>query len=198
MSFEDFLRKIGGKRKILTLEDFQVNLDELIVEIEQKYEKSRELVENFQREYDEKLSKFDFNGSKKAVDQSRQELAESLELDALLEFLRTIKRMTNHFDRDMLKTPKKITEFQELANQFFNLKKIKSISNRRILLKRFKKFIPYSNDVLTSDTVTNSEISTNDIEKILQEAQNKTINENSLDNEAEKIIDEIRKKKNPR
>ncbi|MFX0205341.1 MAG: hypothetical protein ACFFDT_05100, partial [Candidatus Hodarchaeota archaeon] len=138
MSFEDFLRKFAGKRKILTLEDFQVNLDELIVEIEQKYEKSSKLMANFQRDYDEKLSKFDFSGSKKAVDQSRQELAESLELDALLEFLRTIKQMTNHFDRDLLKIPKRITEFQELTNQIFNLKKIKSLSNRRIFLKRFR------------------------------------------------------------
>lgn len=195
LSIEDFLRKIGGKRKILTLEDLQINLDELIVEIEHKYEKSRELVENFQKEYDEKLSKLDFGGSKKAVDQGRQQLAESLEFDALLEFLNIIKRMTNYFDRETLKTPKKTIEFQELAHQIFDQKKIKSLSNRRILLKRFKKFIPSSDDLLVSKAVSNSEISSKDVEKILQEAKNKTIGESSLDSEAEKIIDEIRKKK---
>jgi hypothetical protein len=198
LSFEDFLRKIGGKRKILTLDDFQVNLDELIVEIEHKYKKSCELVENFQREYDEKLSKLDFGGSKKAVDQSRQQLAESLELDSQLEFLKTIQRMTNYFDREMLKIPKKTTEFQELANQILDQKKTKSLLNHRILLKRFKKFIPSSDDLLVSDAVSNSEISSNGVEKILQEARNKTIGENSPDNEAEKIIDEIRKKKDPK
>jgi hypothetical protein len=194
LPFEGFLRKIGGKKKILTVADFQSDLDELIVEIEHKYEKSREIEENFQKEYEKKLSKLDFGGSKKAVDQSRQQLAESLELDSLLEFLKTIKRMTHHIDREMLKIPKKLTEFQELLNQIFDLKKINSLLNRRTLLKRFKKFIPSSDDILVSDTASTSEISSNDIEKILQEAQNKTIGENSLDNEAEKIIDEIRKK----
>ncbi|MFX0172236.1 MAG: hypothetical protein ACFE9L_09965 [Candidatus Hodarchaeota archaeon] len=192
--FEEILRKIGGKKKILSLEDFQVDLDKIITEIEHKCEKSRELMDNFQSKYNEKLSKLDFGGSKKAVDQSRQQLVESLEYDSQLEFLKTIRLMTNYFDKEMLKISKKMNEFQELANQIFDLKKISSLSNRRILLKRFNKFIPSSTDILMSETVSHSKISDNNIEEILHEAQNKTINKNSIDNEAKKIIEEIRKK----
>ncbi|MFX0152580.1 MAG: hypothetical protein ACFFAJ_17470 [Candidatus Hodarchaeota archaeon] len=192
--FEDILSKIGGKKKILSLEDFQVNLDEIIAEIEHKYEKSRELMDNFQTKYDEKLSILDFEGSKKAVDQSRQQLAESLEYDSQLEFLKTIRQMTNYFDKEMLKITKKMNEFQELANQIFDLKKINSLSNRRIFLKRFNKFILSSTDVLMAETVSHSKVSDNNVEEILQEAQNKIITKDSLGNEAEKIIEEIRKK----
>lgn len=62
MPFDSFISRISGQKEILSLEDFQERLELLISRIEQEYKNSTAAEQEYQRKYDEKLSKLDFSG----------------------------------------------------------------------------------------------------------------------------------------
>ena len=97
LTFDKLIRKFRDQGDVVSLEDFQERLDQLISKIEQEYITSKAAEQTYQQQYDEKLSKLDFSGSKRAVEESRHQLAKSLELDVQLEFLMNIKKISYHF-----------------------------------------------------------------------------------------------------
>ncbi|MFX1283286.1 MAG: hypothetical protein ACFFB5_06505 [Promethearchaeota archaeon] len=186
MPFDKFLSKISGQKEVFTLEDFQEKLDLFISKIEQKHKASKIAEQEFQQKYDEKLSKLDFNGSKRAVENSRHQLAESLELNVQLDFLKNIRLLSKGIPEKKLKK----INFRQMADDIFNSKKINSQSYRRIILTRFKKFVPSADDILLTSTESEE-----DIDRILQEVKEGKQIIGSIDNEVEKIIEEVKRKK---
>lgn len=190
------VRKIGGKKHFQTLKEFQIEITNKIAELEQNLVESREMEENYQEEYNKRLTKLDFSGSKQAIEKGREKLAESLEIDVQLEFLRSIQKLCQYFQHEKIKDPRKLQNFNNLANDILSRKKISSRVNRQIFIKRLKKFVSINGDDIFEDKESTemTELD-NDIDNILKEAENQKKNNNSIDEEVKKIIDEIRGKK---
>lgn len=186
LPFDKFLSKISGQKEVTTFDEFQEKLDLLISRIEQKYEDSKIAEQDFHQKYDEKLSKLDFSGSKRAVEDGRHQLAESLELNVQLDFLRNIRLLSQRIPKKNLNK----IDFSQIANQIFDSKKLRSQSYRRIILSRFKKFVPSADDILLISTDSEE-----DIDHILQEVKEGKHIIGSIDSEVEKIIEEVKKKK---
>ena len=148
MPFDSFISRLSGQKEILGLEDFQERLELLISRIEQEYKNSTAAEQEYQRKYDEKLSKLDFSGSKNAVEDGRRQLTKSLDLDVQLEYLKNIRLLSRKIPDRSLQTPKKLEDFKLIAKQIFDHKKISSNVCRRIILKQFRKYIPSSDDSL--------------------------------------------------
>ena len=195
MPFDSFISRLSGQKEILGLEDFQERLELLISRIEQEYKDSTAAEQEYQRKYDEKLSKLDFSGSKNAVEDGRRQLTESLDLDVQLEFLKNIRLLSRKIPDKSLQTPKKLADFRLIAKQIFVHKKISSNGSRRIILKQFRKYVPSSDDFLLENSASNKETFNEDVEKILKEVAEGTEKGSSIDSEVEKILEEIRKKK---
>jgi len=186
LPFDKFLSKISGHKGVFTIEEFQEKLDLLISRIEQEYEASQIAEQGFHQQYDEKLSKLDFSGSKRAVEDGRHQLAKSLDLDIQLDFLKKIRLLSQRIP------PKKLNsiDFSQLANQAFDSKKLSSHSYRKIILNRFKKLIPAADEILLTSIDSEEEI-----DHILQEVKEGKHTIGSIDKEVEKIIEEVKKKK---
>ncbi|MFX1517763.1 MAG: hypothetical protein ACFFC6_15780 [Promethearchaeota archaeon] len=195
MPFDKLLRKFSDQGDITSLEDFQERLDELISKKLKEYEKSKEAEYSHQEEYDVKLSKLDFSGSKKAVEKSRHQLAKSLELDVQLEFLTTLKKMASKIPKQSLQTPKELAKFSQTALQIFDHKKVNSQYGRRLILKQFKKFLPPTVEDPALDIALTEKGQNDEIERILQEVKDGSVDDSTIDNEIEKIIEEVRSKK---
>ena len=195
MPFNKLIRKFSDQGDITSLEDFQERLDELISKIKEEYEKSKEVEYSYQEEYDVKLSKLDFSGSKKAVEKSRHQLAKSLELDVQLEFLTNIKKISTKIPKESIQTTKEIGKFSQTALQIFDRKKLVSQYGRRLILKQFKKFLPPTVEDPTLDITLTENGQNDEIERILQEVKDGSVDDSTLDNEIEKIIEEVRGKK---
>jgi len=195
MPFDKLIRKFSDQGDITSLEDFQERLDELISKTKQEYEKSKEVEYSYQKEYDVKLSKLDFSGSKKAVEKSKHQLAKSLELDVQLEFLTNIKKMSTQIPKQSLQTTKELGKFSQTALQIFNRKKLNFQYGRRLILKQFKKFLPPSVEDPALDITLTEKGQNDEIERILQEVKDGTVDDSTIDNEIEKIIEEVRGKK---
>lgn len=189
------IRKFSDQGDIVSLEDFQQRLDQLIVRLKQEYDDSKAAEQDFHKKYEEKLSKLDFEGSKKAVEDSRHQLAKSLELDVQLEFLMSLQNITNRIPPQSLQTPKELEKFNQIATQAFDFKKISSQYGQRMILKQFKKFLPLTEEDPIRDLSLTESSQSADIERILQEVKDGTIDESMIDNEIEKIIEEVRTKK---
>lgn len=93
MPFNNLIRTISGKKKISTLNDFEEELEKLIAKIEREYLESKESEEDYQDNYNERMSKLDFKGSKEAVEDGRRQLARTLDLEVNLEFLTNIQKL---------------------------------------------------------------------------------------------------------
>ncbi|MFX0124597.1 MAG: hypothetical protein ACFFAE_13275 [Candidatus Hodarchaeota archaeon] len=195
MPFDKLIRKFSDQGDVVSLEDFHDKLDQLIVKIRHKYENSKAAEQTYQIEYDEKLSKLDFKGSKKAVEEGRHQLATSLELDVQLEFMINIRNIADKIPPYSFQTPKQLEKFNQIAVQVFDIKKIRSQYGRRMILKQFKKLLPSSADEPTLDVIFDEKGQDKDIERILQEVKNGIVDDRSIDNEIEKIIREVRTKK---
>ncbi|UCG03732.1 MAG: hypothetical protein JSW11_07050, partial [Candidatus Heimdallarchaeota archaeon] len=195
LPFDKLIRKFSDQGDVVSLEDFQERLDILISKIQKEYETSKEAEQTYQEEYNEKLSKLDFKGSKKAVEESRHQLARSLELDVLLEFLLNIKKMSVKILPQTFQQSKQLEKFSQIAAQIFDQKKLRSQYGRRMILKQFKKFVPPSAADSTLDEITGEKEGDTDIERILQEVKDGIVDDNSIDSEIEKIIEEVRSKK---
>ena len=195
LPFDKLIRKFSDQDDLVDLEDFQERLNQLISKIKREYENSKEAEQTYQEEYDKKLSKLDFKGSKKAVEESRHQLAKSLDLDVQLEFLLNIKNMSANIPSQTFQTSKQLEKFKQVASQIFDQKKIRSQYGRRVILKQFKKLLPSSAFDLTLSGITDGKEENNDIERILQEVKDGTVDNSSVDNEIEKIIEEVRNKK---
>ncbi len=186
MPLENLFRRISGKREISTLDDFNKQLEALITKIKRLYSESKEAEEKFRKEYDEKMSELDFIGSKNAVEDSRQQLARTLEIEVQFEFLENIRKLMFLIPEEEISIPIKFQEFQKLAYQILDLKNISSRSNRSFLLKKIKKLSKCKEiDLLSDETEL-------EIDKIIQEVSE---NSNSIDSEVEKLINEIKRKK---
>lgn len=190
VAFDKFLGKISGQKEILTLEEFQKRLELLISKLTQKYEASKKAEQEYHQQYDEKLSKLDFSGSKRAVEEEKNQLTKTLDLDVQLEFLKSVQLLTQRLPKQKISKPKQMKEFGQLANQILDSKKIKSESSRRIILKRFKKYVPSADDILLIGTESDE-----DIDQILQEIKDDKKTVHSIDNDVEKILEEVKKKK---
>ena len=188
--FDKFLDKISGQKEILTLEEFQGSLELFISKLTQKYEASKAAEVALHQKYDEKLSKLDFSGSKRAVEEEKNQLTKTLDLDVQLEFLKSIQLLSQRIPEKNLSKPKQMKEFSQIANQILDSKKINTESGRRILLKRFKKYVPQADDILLIGTNSDE-----DIDQILEEIKNDKKPVHSIDNEVDKIIEEVRRKK---
>ena len=195
MPFDSFISRISGQKEILSLEDFQERLELLISRIEQEYKDSTAAEQEYQRKYDEKLSKLDFSGSKNAVEDGRRQLTKSIDLDVQLEFLKNIRLLSRKIPDKSLQTSKKLQDFRLIAKQIFDHKKISSNVSRRIILKQFRKYVPSSDDSLLENSTSDKENFNEDVEKILKEVAESTENSSSIDSEVEKILEEIKKKK---
>lgn len=195
MPFNSFISRISGPKEILSLKDFQERLDNLIFSLEKEYKNSTAAEYEFKQKYDEKLSKLDFSGSKHAVEDSRHQLVKSLELNVQLDFLKSIRVLSNKILKENLQNPKQLSNFNQIAMKVFDHKKISSQVGRRMILKQFEKFIPSSTDDLSIDSTSNDETMDKDVEKILKEVEEGIENDSSIDKEVEKIIEEIRRKK---
>lgn len=195
MPFNRLLRKISGQNEINNLLDFYKRLDSLISKLEQEFADSKLAEQESQKKYSEKLSKLDFNASKQAVEEGRRRFAKSLDLDVQLEFLKNIRILVQNIPDKNIHSTKQLREFNRLALEILDLKKICFQSNRRMIMNRFKKFVPLSDEILSLNTVSNIEPSKGDVEKILSEIKDGISNDNSVDNDVEAIIKEIRKKK---
>lgn len=193
LPFDKLIRTFSDQGDIISLEDFQERLDQLILKSEQEYTNSKVAERIYQEEYDKKLSKLDFKGSKKAVEESRHQLTKSLELDVQLEFLMSVKKISGKIQPKSFQTPKQQKKFYQLATQIFDHKKISSQYGRRMILKQFKKFVPLADPTL--DVISDGEGEDTDIERILQEVKNGIVDDSSIDTEIEKIIEEVRSKK---
>jgi len=196
MPFNNLIRTISGKRKISTLNDFEEELEKLITKIEREYLESKESEEDYQDNYNERMSKLDFKGSKEAVEDGRRQLARTLELEVQLEFLANIKKLIPYLSKTKLKHSHQAEEFQKVANDIVNLRKINSRSNRHFLMKKIKKFL-IRGDVSVLDDVTDKNTFNTEIEKILTEASSSKDSE-SIDARVDKIIEEIKQKKDTR
>jgi hypothetical protein len=186
MPIENLFRKISGRSEISNLDDFNEELKDLIAKVKRLHLESKETEVKFQKDYDEKMSELDFSGSKRAVEDSRRQLARTLDLEVQLEFLENIRKLITIFLEKELSDPLKFQEFQKLAYKILDLKKISSRSNRSIFLKRIKKFSRDKEiDLFTDETEL-------DIDKILQEVSERS---NSINSEVDKLIKEIQKKK---
>ncbi|MFX1506917.1 MAG: hypothetical protein ACFFDC_12505 [Promethearchaeota archaeon] len=195
MFFDKLIRKFSNQDDIVSLEDFQQRLDQLIVRLKQEYDDSKASEQDYHQKYEEKLSKLDFEGSKKAVEDSRHQLATSLELDVQLEFLMKLQSIANRIPPQSFQTPKELEKFTQIATQAFDFKKISSQYGQRMILKQFKKFLPPTVEDPTLDMTLGENGQTDEIERILQEVKNGTIDDSTIDNEIEKIIEEVRSKK---
>ncbi len=195
MPFDSFISRISGQKEILSFKDFQERLELLISRIEQEYKDSTAAEQEYQRKYDEKLSKLDFSGSKNAVEDGRRQLTKSIDLDVQLEFLNNIRLLSRKIPDRSLQTSKKFQDFRLIAKQIFDHKKISSNVSRRIILKQFKKYVPSSDDSLLENSTSDKENFNEDVEKILKEVAESTENSSSIDSEVEKILEEIKKKK---
>ena len=193
LPFDKLIRKFSDQDDLVSLEDFQERLNQLISKTQREYENSKEAEQTYQEEYDKKLSKLDFKGSKKAVEESRHQLAKSLDLDVQLEFLLNIKNMSANIPPQTIHTPKQLEKFSQIASQIFDHKKLRSQYGRRVILRQFKKILPRSVFDQTLSGITDGK--EDDIERILQEIKNGTVDNSSVDNEIEKIIEEVRNKK---
>ena len=191
LPFDKLIRKFSDHRSIDSLEDFQERLDQFFLQIKKEYEDSKEAEHSYQEEYEEKLSKLDYSGSKKAIEESRHQLARSLELDVQLEFLMTIKKISSKIPEQSLQTTKGWGKFSQIASQIFDRKKLQSKYGRQLLLNQFKKFLPSS----VVDSILDEKGHDEDIELILQEVKNGTPADSTMDNEIKKIIEEVRSKK---
>ncbi|MHA2245662.1 MAG: hypothetical protein ACXADY_11915 [Candidatus Hodarchaeales archaeon] len=192
-----FISRLSGQKEIRSLEDFQERLELLISRIEQEYKDSTSAEQEYQQEYNEKLSKLDFSGSKNAVEDGRRQLTKSLDLDSQLEFLKNIRRLSRKIPENRLQTQKKLESFRLIVKQIFDHKKISSSVSRRIVLKQFRKFVPSSDDFLLVNSTSDEDTFNEDVEKILKEvAEGGTEDSSSIDSEVEKILEEIKKKKN--
>jgi len=196
MPLNGVLRKVSGKKTFQTLEEFETQLKIQITELEHKLVESREMEENYKEKYNERISKLDISGSKQAIERGREKLAESLEFDVQLEFLRSIQKLCLYFQHENIKDPKHLQNFNNLANKILSRKKIKSRVNRQIFIKRFKKFVSINGDEILIDKES-SEITEleDDIEKILKEVEDQKKSKDPIDDEVEKIINEIKGKK---
>ncbi|MFX1248818.1 MAG: hypothetical protein ACFFBQ_15635 [Promethearchaeota archaeon] len=184
MPFDKLFRKISGQEEVITLGEFQERLERLISVIKQKYEDSKLAEQDYLVEYDEKLSKLDFKGSKQAVEEGRHQLTKTLEYDVQLDFLKKIQVLARRIPEENTLTE----DFYLITKQVLDLRKLRSESNRKILLKRFKKYAPSADDALLMGLDSDDEIN-----QIIRDVQEGT--PSSLDNEAEKIIEEVRNKK---
>jgi len=196
MPFNNLIRTISGKRKISTLNDFEEELEKLIAKIERKYLESKESEEDYQDNYNERMSKLDFKGSKEAVEDGRRQLARTLDLEVNLEFLTNIQKLIPYLSKTKLKNSQLVEEFQKVAHDIVNLRKINSRSNRHFLMKKIKKFL-IRGDVSVLDDVIDKNTSNTEIEKILTEASSVKDSE-SIDARVDKIIEEIKQKKDTR
>ena len=77
MSFDKFLSKISGQKEIHSLEEFQKRLNLFISQITRKYEASKLAEQEYHLQYDKKLSKLDFSGSKRAVEEEKNQLTKT-------------------------------------------------------------------------------------------------------------------------
>ena len=195
LPFNKLIRKFSDQGDIISLEDFHEKLDKLILKMKEEHEKSKEAEYSHQEEYEEKLSKLDFSGSKKAVEESRHQFVKSLELDVQIEFLMNIKKISNQIPKGSFKTTKKQGKFNQIASQIFDRKKLESQYSRRMILKQFKKFLPPSLEDPTLDIVLAEKGQNDEIERILQEVKDGNVDNGTIENEIEKIIEEVRSKK---
>lgn len=196
MPINNFVRTISGKRKISTLNDFEEELEKLHTKIERDYLESKESEEDYKENYNERMSKLDFKGSKEAVEDGRRQLARTLELEVQLEFLTNIQKLMPYLSKTKLKNSHQAEEFQKVANDVINLKKINSRSNRHLFMKKIKKFL-IRRDVSVLDDGTDRGTSNSEIERILNEASSLKDSE-SIDARVDKIIEEIKQKKTNR
>lgn len=194
MPFNNLIRTISGKRKISTLNDFEEELEKLIAKIEREYLESKESEEDYQENYNERMSKLDFKGSKEAVEDGRRQLARTLELEVNLEFLTNIQKLIPYLSKTKLKNSQQAQEFQKVANDILDVRKINSRSNRQFFMKKIKRFL-IRGDVSVLNDVTEMNAFNTEIEKILIEASSSKDSE-SIDTRVDKIIEEIKQKKN--
>ncbi len=193
MPFEKILEKIQGKKEIESKKDFQTRLDKLLFEIEQKYSHSIVAEKDDEKIYTEKLAKLDFKGSKQALEEGRDQLVKSLDFDNQLEFLKEIKILSKRLIPQIFANPKDLHEFNIIAQKILDLKKSSSRFQQRLILKKIQKFLNASDEIPSPNHVSN-DISSDDIEKVLSEVKEGIENSDSIDNEVDKIINEIRKK----
>jgi hypothetical protein len=195
LPFDKLLRIFNDQGGIVSLEDFQQRLDQLIVRLKQEYDDSKAAEQDYHQKYEEKLSKLDFKGSKKAVEDSRHQLAKSLELDVQIEFLLRLQNLVAKIPPQSIQSPEQLEKFTQIATQAFDFKKISSQYGRRMILKQFKKFLPPTAADSTLDIALTESGQTDDIERILKEVKDGTVDDSTIDNEIEKIIEEVRGKK---
>ncbi|MHA2224353.1 MAG: hypothetical protein ACXAC8_04075 [Candidatus Hodarchaeales archaeon] len=193
MPFEKILEKIHGRKEIVSKKDFQTRLDNLILVVEQKYSHSVAAEKDEEKIYQEKLANLDFKGSKQALEEGRDQLVKSLDFDIQLEFLKEIKMLSKRLIPQIFANPEDLQEFNKIAQKILDLKKSSSRFQQRLVLKQIQKFLSASDEKLSPNHVS-TDISSDDIEKVLLEVKEGMENSDSVDNEVDKIINEIRKK----
>ncbi|MHA2307283.1 MAG: hypothetical protein ACXACU_18035 [Candidatus Hodarchaeales archaeon] len=192
MPINSFFRKVKGKREISQLLDFQEELENLISKVGKRYKESKELEEELKKIYDEKMSNLDFRGSKQSVENSKRQLVETLDIEVQLEFLTDIQKLIPFISQDRIGNPDQFNDFQKVAYQILNPKKIKSRSNRKFLLRKFQKFISRK-DSMPSVNHPNSQSSDMEVDDIINDLMTKK-DTKKIDSEIDEILAEIKQK----
>ncbi len=192
MPINGLLRKVKGKREISQLSDFKEELENLISKIGKKYKESKELEESYKKKYDEKMSNLDFQGSKQTVENSKRQLVNTLDLEAQLEFLTEIQKLIPFISQDRIGNHDQFKNFKNVAYQILNPKKIKMRSNRKLLIRKFQKFISREKSIPTVNHA-NSQSSDKEADEIINDLMKKK-DSKKIDSEINEILEEMKKK----
>lgn len=193
MPTDGLFRKIRGKREISKLSDFQEEIEKLISISGKRYKESKELEEDLKKKYNEKMSNLDFQGSKQTVENSKRQLVKTLDLEVQLEFLTEIQKLIPFVSQDRIGNPSQFNDFQNVAYQILNQKKIKTTSNRKFLLRKFQKFISRKESMSTVNQHT-SQSSDMEVDEIINDLMTKK-DIKKIDSEINEILREIKQKK---
>jgi hypothetical protein len=192
MPINGFFRKVKRKREISHLQDFQEELETLISKVGKQHKESKELEEDLKKKYDEKMFNLDFRGSKQTVESSKRQLVETLEIEVQLEFLTDIQKLIPFISQNRIGNPDQFNDFQNVAYQILNPKKIKTRSNRKFLLRKFQKFLSRK-EYLSSVNQSYSQSTDMEVDDIINDLMTKKETK-KIDSEIDKILAEIKQK----
>ncbi len=192
MNFRPFKRKLIGIKDFHSLEDILNHLKKSISKLNQDLQQSITSEKNYQEKYSIELSKLNYQGSREAIEFSRAELSRSLDLEVMIEFLMTCQNIIKKIPSETFEMSKK--DLSDLTYQILDLDNIQHQTTRRSLLRKLKKYI--TNQKLDPEDLgsINGKISESEVNDILTEIETTESEKIDIDNEVDKIINDLRKK----